>query len=287
MMGRQSRVQNKLFYTRFNLDQRIRKDHILRKTANHIDFEFIYKEVEHTYGTNGNVSVPPPLILKLMFLLIFYNVRSERELMDTIPERLDWLWFLGYDLDDDIPDHSVLSKAGVRWGVEAFKLFFERIVWQCVEAGLIDGGKLFMDSSLVQANASNNSVIKKESLKRYLNQSYQKFESRLEDHQGHIDQPVSKNGVANKQFISTTDPDAAVYRIGKSKPKLTYQVHRAVDEKCEIITATTVTPGSVNEAHRFKTLVDNHNQNTGYKAEICVADSKYGTIENYLTCHDQ
>jgi hypothetical protein len=44
-------------------------------------------------------------------LLILYNVPSERELMTTIPERLDWLWFLGYDLEDEIPDHSVSSKA--------------------------------------------------------------------------------------------------------------------------------------------------------------------------------
>jgi hypothetical protein len=52
----------------------------------------------------------------MMLLLILYNVRSERELMVTIPERLDWLWFLGYDLDDEIPDNSVLSKARARWG---------------------------------------------------------------------------------------------------------------------------------------------------------------------------
>ena len=76
-----------------------------------IDFDFIYGEVADKYGRNGNVSVPPPVILKLMLLLVFYNVRSERELMDTLPERLDWLWFLGYDLDADIPDHSILSKA--------------------------------------------------------------------------------------------------------------------------------------------------------------------------------
>ena len=59
----------------------------------------------------------------------------------------------------------MLSKARARWGVEAFKTFFERIVWQCVQAGLVDGSKLFMDSSLVQADASNNSVVNKESLK--------------------------------------------------------------------------------------------------------------------------
>ena len=127
MMGHQSKVQNKLFYTAVNLEKRIRKDHLLRAVDKLVDFDFIYKQVEDRYGIKGNVSVPPPVILKLMLLLIFYNVRSERELMDTIPERLDWLWFLGYDVDDDIPDHSVLSKARSRWGVEAFNFTLFRL----------------------------------------------------------------------------------------------------------------------------------------------------------------
>jgi transposase len=141
MMGRQPDYQHKLFVTGFNLEKRIRTDHPLRTIAATIDFDFIYKELKDSYGEKGNVSVPPPVILKMMLLLILYNVRSERELMLTIPERLDWLYFLGYDLDSEIPNHSVLSKARARWGVQAFKHFFERIVWQCVEAGLIDGSK--------------------------------------------------------------------------------------------------------------------------------------------------
>ena len=223
-----------------------------------------------------------------MLLLILYNVRSERELMATIPERLDWLWFLGYDLDDSIPDHSVLSKARARWGVEAFKVFFERIVWQCVDAGLVDGSKLFMDGCLIQANASNNSVVNIESLTRYLNKSYQTLESRLDQEQdGSDDDDDPKGGAANKKHISTTDPDASVTRRGGGKSKLKYQVHRGVDDKCEIITATDVTPGSVNEAHRLKLLLRRHHQNTGHKAQVCVGDSKYGTIANYLACFDQ
>ena len=288
MMGRQQRVQTKLFYTKLYLDQRIRKDHILRKISKYIDFDFIYKEVKDKYGTRGNVSVPPPVILKMIFLLIFYNVRSERELMITIPERLDWLWFLGYDLDDEVPDHSVLSKARSRWGVEAFKTFFEQIVFQCVEAGLVDGSKIFMDSSMVQADASNNSVVNKESLKRYLNKSYQILESRLEEKQissGNDDAP--KSGTANRKHISTTDIDASVTRRGNSKSKLQYQIHRGTDEKCEVITATDVTPGEVHESHLFESIIDIHENNTGGKVDIAVADSKYGTIDNYLTCHDR
>ena len=123
MMGRQPNQQPKLFYDRIHLGQRIRSDHVLRQITQQIDFDFIYQEVQDTYGANGNVSVPPPVILKLMLLLILYNVRSERELLATIPERLDWLWFLGFDLDDEVPNHSVLSKARARWGTEAFKNF--------------------------------------------------------------------------------------------------------------------------------------------------------------------
>jgi transposase len=284
MMGHQPQIQEKLFYTRFNLNQRIPKNHILRKISNMVDFDFVYKEVKDKYGYNGNISVPPPVILKLMFLLIFYNVRSERELMSTLPFRLDWLWFLDYDLDDEIPNHSVLSKARVRWGVKAFKAFFERIVWQCVQSGLVDGSKLFMDSSTVQADASNNSVVNKESLKRYLDKSYQVLEARLEEEQRSSENDDSKSGIANKKYISTTDPDASVTRRGKGKSKLQYQAHRGVDEKCEIITATEVTPGEVHEAHRMQSLIDSHQKNTERKVETAVADSKYGTIDNYLAC---
>lgn len=282
MMGRQGSIQRQLFYHKLNLDKRIRNDHVLRKVESLIDFNFIYNEVVDKYGTKGNVSVPPPVILKMMFLLIFYNVRSEREMVDTIPERLDWLWFLGYDLDDEIPNHSVLSKARTRWGVGAFKAFFERIVSQCVEAGLVDGSKLFMDSSLVQADASNNSVVNMDSLKRYLKKGYQILESRLDD-------PVdeSKSGNINKKHISTTDPDASVMRHGNGLPSLQYQVHRGVDSQHEVITATKVTPGEVHEAHCLEELIATHEKNTGKVLEIAVADSKYGTIDNYLACHDR
>lgn len=283
MMGRQPDAQQKLFYTRLNLEKRVRKDHILRKIAQLIDFDFIYKKVEDKYGSKGNVSVPPPVILKMMLLLILYNVRSERELMQTIPERLDWLWFLGYDLDDDIPNHSVLSKARARWGAAAFKYFFERIVWQCVDAALIDGSKIFTDASLVQADASNNSVVNQHSLKRYLNKSYRQLEARLEKQ---LDSEP-KRGKANRKFISTTDPDASVTRMGPGRSRLRYKVHRAVDEKCEVITATAVSAGEKNEAHLLTPLIDQHQTNTGKTVKTAVADSKYGTINNYLACCDR
>lgn len=281
MMGRQNDYQHKLFIKGFNLDKRIRKDHILRKISENIDFDFIYKEVEDTYGINGNTSVPPPVILKMMLLFFLYDIRSERELMQIIPERLDWLWFLGYDLEEEIPNHSVLSKARARWGTRAFKRFFDRIVYQCAEQGLIAGRKGFFDASLIDADASNNSVVDTHKLKKYLNKSYKRLENRLDEIK------ASKNTPADSRYISTTDPDASVIRHGESKSKLRYKTHRAIDEKHEIITATKVTPGAVDDGHVLQDMIEAHEQNTQMKLETAVADSKYGTIENFLECHDK
>jgi len=281
MMGQQNGFQEKLFITGFNLDKRIPENHILRKISETIDFDFIYREVKHTYGSKGNVSVPPPVILKLMLLLFFFNVRSERELMTTLPLRLDWLWFLGYDIDDEIPNHSVLSKARVRWGVDAFKYFFDCVLLQCVKAGLVNAGKAFVDSSLVDADASNNSVINTQRLEKYLNKSYRRLEKCLDDNGD------QKSGLINKKYISTTDPDASVTRYGNSRPKLRYKTHRVVDEKNEIITATKVTPGSVDDGAALKEMIGIHQQNTGIKPDTIVADTKYGTIDNYLHYYDE
>jgi transposase len=281
MMGREDPIQSKLFYADFNLERRVRADHPLRHIARRIEFDFAYQEVADTYGANGNVSLPPPVLLKLMLLLVLYNVRSERELMSTLPERLDWLWFLGLDLDSPIPDHSVLSKARKRWGVEVFQRFFERIVWQCVQAGLVDGAKIFLDSSLIEANACHSSVIDTHSLKGQLQARYREFEGRLSEFEAQSGEP---RGAVNRRYVSTTDPEAAI--VARGKPQLLYQTHRAVDPRAEIITATAVTRGDVNEAHLLLPLWAQHQTNTRRRADTVVADSKYGTVDNFLVAHD-
>jgi len=60
MMGYQDPLQENMFLYNIYLENRVRKDHPLRRISEIIDFNFIYKEVEDKYGKNGNVSVPPP-----------------------------------------------------------------------------------------------------------------------------------------------------------------------------------------------------------------------------------
>jgi transposase len=279
MMG-QPQPQKDLFSYRIDLDQRVRPDHPLRQIKVTVDFTFVRAKVAHCYGANGNESVPPEVILKLMFLLFYDNLASERELMRVLPERLDYLWFLDYGLDDPIPDHSVLSKARKRWGAAVFEQFFVRTVGQCVAAGLVDGTKLHVDGSLNEAHASCDSVRHgSPELIAALKAAYAATETKLADTGA-----VRYYATVNDQLLSTTDPDAAVVRKGNQPSRPRYHHHRAVDDAHGVITAVATTPGSIAENHRLVPLIEQHQQHTGATVATVVGDSKYGTTANFVTC---
>src|SRR5712691_5758728 len=63
-----------------------------------------------------------------------------------------------YDQDEPLPDHSSLTRIRARYGVELFRRFFEAIVDQCQQAGLVWGKELYVDATKVNANASMESV---------------------------------------------------------------------------------------------------------------------------------
>ena len=71
MVGRQAPQETKLFYYDICLERRIPQNHLLRKVKDIMDFDFVYPIVRDYCGKNGNVSVPPPVIMKMMLLLTF------------------------------------------------------------------------------------------------------------------------------------------------------------------------------------------------------------------------
>lgn len=278
MMGDKKQPDPKMFFYGVNLDKRVRRKHPLRRIAKRIDFEFVRERVKEFYGTNGHVSEDPIVVVKLMFLLFFENVSSERELMRQVWERLDWMWFLGFDLETTVPHHSILSKARARWGQEIFEELFVRVVAQCVKAGLVKGSKIHVDGSLVDANASVGSVkAGSGALMETLKAVYLGQEAKLDFAQSKADK---------RQSVSRTDPEAAVVgrrnQPGNARPR--YKNHRVVDDQSGIITAVETTPGDVSEGERLFDLVEQHQRNTDCQVETVVADSGYGTNQNFAEC---
>jgi transposase len=292
MMGRQDPQKRRWSY-RVNLEERVRRDHPLRRINEVLQLEFVREEVANCYGTKGHVSEDPAVLMKMMLLLFLDNVRSERELMRIIPERLDYLWFLGYGLEDPIPHHSVLSKARKRWGRAVFVSLFSRVVAQCVRVGLVQGSKLHADCSLVDAHASLNSVhaLAPAAVKQ-VQRACLKHPQKLDEANGlksdkaqqpDLPGPGPRTEV-NQQYQSRTDPEATLVRQLGAKTRPRYKNHRAVDDACGIVTAVKTTTGRVNEAHELLDLIDQHQTHSGMSAYTIVADCKYGTIENYVAC---
>lgn len=273
--------QKELFSYQIDLDRRVHADHPLRRVKAMVDFSFVRPAVAHTYGGNGNVSVDPTVLVKLMFLLFSENVRSERELMRRLPERLDWLWFLGYGLDDEIPHHSVLSKARARWGGELFETLFVRTVQLCVESGLVDGAKVHVDGSLIDADASRDSVVKADAATiARIRAAFEAQERKLDE-----SKPPSARCETNCHLVSTTDPDAPCVskgpQSGTARPR--YKHHRMVDDRYGVITAVTTTAGDVSEAHQVHPLLAQHEANTRQEVTALVGDRGYGTVDTYCT----
>ena len=92
-------------------------------------------------------------------IMFFEGIRSERQLVRAAADRLSLCWYLGYDLHEDLPDHSSLTRNRDRCGVDTFPRFFERIVEQCQTAGLVWGKQLHFDSTQVEANADYDTML--------------------------------------------------------------------------------------------------------------------------------
>jgi transposase len=274
MMGRSQKTEPKLFYHGVSLERRVPADHPLRRIGKLIDFTFVRCRVEELYGVNGNVSVDPAVILKLMFLLIYEDLKSERALMEQLPLRMDWLWFCGYDLDDATPNHSVISKARRRWGQEIFDGFFNNVLSRCIEAGLVDGKTIHIDSSMIDADAD------KDKLQAHVRLVVQELNGRLDEP---VEEPQETETDWRRKHpvvVSPTDPDA---RLGRknSQTVLGYKDHRVIDDKCGIVTASITTPANINDSLVMKDAVQEHQDNTGNRVKTVVADKGYGVIDNY------
>ena len=141
-----------------SLEELVPEDHFYRRLQAKLDLSFVREMVEPLYAKSGRPSVDPVVFFKLQLVMFFEDLRSERQLMRAVSDRLSVRWYIGYDLFEPLPDHSSLTRIRERFGLEVFQSFFERIVAECADAGLVWGEELFFDATKVEANASIDST---------------------------------------------------------------------------------------------------------------------------------
>src|SRR5258708_1003630 len=156
MMGKKERRFAPLINV--SLEELVPADHFYRHLERSLDLSFVRKFVQESYAGQGRPSIDPVVFFKLHLVMFFEGIRSERQLMRHAEDRLSVRWYVGYDLDEQLAGHSRLTRIRTRYGVEVFRRFFEAIVDQCQQAGLVWGKELFVDATKVNANASMESV---------------------------------------------------------------------------------------------------------------------------------
>ena len=311
MLGRKT-FQPKLFY-QFSIEERVPQDHLLRRVASVVDLAFVRRLTARFYSHTGQPGIDPVVLFKMALLGWLYGITSERRLADEVRLNLAFLWFVGYDLDERPPDHSVLSKARARFGVTVYQAFFSEIVRQCERAGLVRGERLYLDSTLIEANASLDSigaralVAQLAGVDEHLAAVWRSNPGEPADEPPppaptpvavDLSPPESSAGPRvlratdpanaplgplNDRLVSRTDPDAALVARDKVPPGLYYKVHVGVDGGvARLITAVDVTSGEVGDEQLLGRLIREHTGSTGRTVTEVVADTKYGTQANYM-----
>lgn len=296
MLGRKERVCK--VHSSICLEELVPNNQFYRQVEAKLDLSFVRELVQAAYAPRmGRPSIDPVVFFKLQLIMFFEGIRSERQLMEQVTVNLAHRWYLGYDLDEAVPDHSSLSRIRDRYGLDIFQKFFEIIVERCCQAGLVWGKELYFDGTRVRANAD----IDKQVPRFYL--EAQQHLHALFGRQAEREIQTSRRGLwaiydgqrrlssrthstaerHGDSWVCPTDPDATMLYGQPGHSRLGYNVHYVVDGgKARIILAALVTPAAIMDNTPMLDLERWVRFRWHLQPHIAVGDTKYGTTENIV-----
>lgn len=162
MQGKKTH-QEKLFIN-FQLSDYVPTDNFYRRLKEQLDLRFVYVLTADYYGTEGQKSIDPVVFMKLMLVGYLENLNSDRRIIATSRLRMDILYFNCYDLGEELPWHSTISRTRQLYGEHVFTELFKRVLKQCIDKGMVSGRRQAVDGFFIKANASLDSMVEKEIL---------------------------------------------------------------------------------------------------------------------------
>jgi transposase len=93
-----------------SLEDLVPYDHVYRHLEAKLDLSFVRDRTRDVYAGRGRPSIHPVVFFKLQLVMFFEGIRSERQLIETASLHLAHRWYLGYALDETLPDHYSLTR---------------------------------------------------------------------------------------------------------------------------------------------------------------------------------
>lgn len=224
-----------------SMESYIPEDYHLRRLNKVLDLSFVHEAVRERYcQDNGRPSIDPEVIIRLFLLQAIEGINHVRELMRQVQLNLGYRWFIGYRLDETLPDHSTLSRALDRLGDEVFNELFERSIGQCQKSGLIGGRVLHVDATTIRADLDANRVNK----------------------------PNSPDG------------DARFGRFPNGKKLPGYKQETVADDSNRVVVGLSVYPANRPDDTEIVSLVDAVSERLGEAPEAVCGDGAYSSGKN-------
>lgn len=254
-----------------------------------LDLEWVRETTRGLYADGiGRPSLDPVVFVKLMLVGYFENLTGDSELSFRVADSLTVRRFLGYGLDEATPERTTILKCRQRWPIEVFEAIFAGVLAQLASHGLVKGEQLGTDTVLIDANASMDSLRHRE-----FGVSYEQFVRALYSQEG---QEISASEVASKdahrprkgsnaEWVSATDPEAAVavHPDGHTAPS--YRLDATVDLETGAIVQIGAAPGNVRDSVDLPQRVEEAKANLAgleLTPTVLTADRGHHSAENII-----
>jgi transposase len=255
-----------------DLEERVPRNHPLRVVKQFADGALaeLSTVFDAMYAAGGRPSIPPERLLKASLLIALYSVRSERAFCEELDFHLLYRWFLDMSLMEPSFDPTVFTKNRQRLlRHEVARRFFDEVVLQADELGLLSDEHFTVDGTLIEAAASLKS-----------------FRPRDEPpSQGSDDGTPSNRWVnfhgerrSNATHQSRTDPEALLAKKGRGREaRLAYAGHALMENSNGLLVDFQLTQATgTAERDVVPQLIDQARER-GFRPQTLGADKAYDT----------
>jgi transposase len=290
MMGRREQGQGQFFYD-FHLDAVVPPDHLVRRIDAVLDLSWVHGELKPFYSHTGRPSVDPELMIRMLIVGYVFAIRSERRLCEEAQVNLAYRWFCGLGIEDQIPNHSVFSRARHERFREAdvFRLVFEKVVARCISAGLVGAESFSIDASLIRADVNKTKRVPGDELidwpeRREASRAVREYLAALDAAHSEEENSGGSGGGSNHgggkpaKQVSLTDPQAAWVGRKGVDPFFAYDANYLIDNKAGVIVDADGTRANRSEEIAVtEIMVERVEQRFGLKPDRLAGDTVYGT----------
>ena len=211
-------------------------------------------------SSSGRPSLTPGTYFRMLLLGYFEGIDSERGIAWRAADSLSYRKFLGYDLNEQTPDHTTVSRTRRLYSVETHNAVMKWVLKILRKHGLADGQSVCIDATTLQANASMKSLVRRDTglgYDEYLRQLAQAegIENPTKEQRLRLDRKRKKK-TSNEDWTNPNDPSARITKMKDGRTKLAYKAEHAVDLASGALLAVTVQPADRGDTKSYTETLD-------------------------------